>query len=222
MSAGNPATLAGKNPKKTKRILINVTLVVVTAAIIVAAILLVLDRDKPIVPAENPSQVLDSMFGLSDSIAEIDYDPALTFENYGDIAMAGGKELKPLENDLFRKGKDGENILFDESIVSRVIVFNSNWVDAQNGDSEDVLASVVKNSEAVDKLKEKGGTAQIAFHRMDIGAIAQDGKNYYILTRENYTMVANGESKPFEGVYAYKLVPKKDQLLIQDFATLNM
>jgi hypothetical protein len=179
-------------------------------------------KGDPVPPSEDIAQVIITQYNKNQMIANLEYDPQLTFKSVGEIAMADGKALSPIENNLYKKGKDGD-ILFDASIIGRVIQFNSDWVSQQNGEEEKVNDSIVKNSEAMEKIGEKGGTQRIAYHSLNIGEIVQDGKNYYVLTRENYTMSDPDTAKltPFEGVYVYKLVPQSDTLLIQNYELME-
>jgi hypothetical protein len=178
---------------------------------------------EPVPPSEDLAQVIISQYDKNRLIANLEYDPQLTFERMGDIDMTEGKELSPIEDNLLKKGKDGENILFDESIIGRLIQFNSDWAEQQNEEGEKVAESIVKGSDVTEKIEEKGCASRVAFHQLDIGAIGRDGKDYYVLTREKYTLADPDTAKltPFEGVYIYKLVSQDDTLLIQDFELLK-
>jgi hypothetical protein len=180
-------------------------------------------KGDPVPPSEDIAQVIITQYNKNQMIANLEYDPQLTFKSAGEIAIADGKALSPIEDNLYKKGKDGENILFDENIIGRVIQFNSDWVSQQNEEEEKVNESIMNSGAAMDKISEKAGAQRIAFHSLDIGEIMQDGKNYYVLTRENYTMADPDTAKltPFEGVYVYKLVPQNDTLLIQDYELLG-
>ncbi|MDR1028379.1 MAG: hypothetical protein LBL63_03055 [Clostridiales Family XIII bacterium] len=212
-----------KNEDKKKKPILAITICALAAIVIVAVVVLLYDPGEAVAPPGDIDRVILSQYDKNTAIATLAYDPDLTFDNQGGLTIADAEKLKPIENDLFRNGKDGADILYTENIIGRVIQFGSDWVSARNDGDDKVFSSVAPNmnSDVEKKLKEKGGTAQIAFHRMDIGEIAHDGDDYYILTKETYTMAEDGALTPFEGVYAYRLTPKKDGLLIRDFEALS-
>ncbi|MDR2157535.1 MAG: hypothetical protein LBO81_07130 [Clostridiales Family XIII bacterium] len=187
---------------------------------IVVVVLIAGGLGETIAPSEDIGQVVASQFDKNAVIAEIRYDPQLTFASAGDVALANGKTWKPIRNNLFKKSKDGDTILFDETIVGRVIQFNSDWVYAQNEGDDRVLASLAEDSRAAEKLKEKGGAEKLAFHTLSIGEFARAGNRYYVLTKEQYTKAGSGVVTPVESVYVYQLIPAGDTLLISDFEEL--
>lgn len=224
--------------RKWLKMIILALIIVIIIFIAMTIIFVIGDNSGEKVPPGNTFDVVNSHFGIVSNINSIKYDPQLTFESAGKVDLSGAKGLKPIENNILKKakGKGSKDILFDSEIVKRVILFDSSWAKNQTafaqkliGGSGDEKAgatldekSVSKNSEAADKLKKRGGKAQVAFHDLDFGAIAKgSGKNYFVLVREKYTLADQGKLYPKESIVCYKLVPSGDEMIVEDYQELK-
>jgi hypothetical protein len=171
----------------------------------------------PVPPNSNFGVLVSGQFSNNDHIAEIDYDPTLTVEQYGAFTIADASTLNPIEDNLYKKDKDG-NLLYDELIVGRVIKFNSDWVALCNDADESVFESVEAGSDAEGKIAALADGAKVAYHHLTIGQIMQGGKNEFVLlVKENYTLAADGALTPIDSVYVYTLSTKGKSMLITDF-----
>jgi hypothetical protein len=220
--------------KKLRKISGKRALILVLALIVVIALGVILIARgsggvvEVIAPNADPSRAIVSQYNNNEYIAAggIEYNAALTFgESTSGSALLGGKNLAALENNFLKKDGSGGDILVDETVYGRILKFNSDWIgmsltEGEITGEEEVFDSLVAKGDAQEKLGEKADGAQVAFHNLQIGNIFQSGNDYYVLTNEKYTLAKDGTLSPYEGVYLYKLVPKGDTLLIDDYEAL--
>jgi hypothetical protein len=204
---------------------------VVVAAIFVLNFLGVLDRAGSragqFPPNEDMMQVLMTQLSQGPAIAVLDEDTSLTFVYYSDTAalqeLTGGKELKPIEDNLFKKGSP--NLLYDELIVGRVIKLGSDWSVGSTAvideAEKNAYLNSVKGKTAEEKIVAKAAGAQIAFHSMTIGEIRRAGGAYFLLTRERYTLAKDGALSEKEAIFVYELSKSSDGMYVTDFAELQ-
>jgi hypothetical protein len=170
-------------------------------------------------PNPDPYALIQGQMSNNRTIAVIGYDHALTFASYPDLTIVNTSSLKPISNNLLKRGAaaDGSDVLYDEQIVGRVLKFNSDWVDYLNDGNRTALGSIQESSPAATKLAELGTDSQIAYHRLVIGEIRHIGKNYYIITRASYTLTGGGQLDIHDDIFVYKLVASQNTMLIVDF-----
>jgi hypothetical protein len=224
-----------ENRKPKKLLKGNFRRIIIIALVVVAAIFLlnllgVLDRagssggEYP--PNVDMMQVLMTQFSQNKAIADLDEDTSLTFGYYSDAAalqtLTGGRELKPIENNLFKKGSP--NLLYDELIVGRVVKLGSDWAAGSTAVIDDpekvAYLDSVRGKDAEEKIAAKADGAQIAFHSMVIGEIRQTGGDYFLLTKEHYTLAKDGALNEREAVFVYELSKSSGGMYVTDFVEL--
>jgi hypothetical protein len=175
-------------------------------------------------PHDDFSTLIQGQMSNNRNIHEIGYDSALTFANYPDLTIVNTSSLKPIENDLFKSGAgpDGTDLLYDELIVGRALKLNSDWDDYLNRGSQSVFTSVKENSEAQTKITELGAGSMVAYHRLAIGEIRHVGKNYYLITRANYTLTQAGQLDIHDDIFVYKLTAQGGTMVVVDFEQIAM
>ena len=204
------------------KIVILALLAVIVVFIILTIIFVLNGNSKDALPPSNIQELLNKHFGEEKGIANIYYDPQLTIDMAGTLKMSGAKDLKPIPDDLMKKGKkkDGsDNLLYDDLIVGRIIKYNSDLVSYANFKKKGVFKSLKKGSNAEDFTKKFVKKRKMAYHGLTFGEIVKGSKKYYFaLVSENYSTInlETFETKEVTINYVYKLVPNKDTMLIED------
>jgi hypothetical protein len=188
-------------------------------------------RANPPVPPlyyDDPKGVIQKQMGNNEreSIYQIGYDLDLTFANYPDLTIVNTSSLKLIENDLLRSeaGPNGEDVLYDEQIVGRILRFNSSWVNYRNWNDSLVFSSVQEGSEAEAKLNELGAGSMVSYQQLTLGEIRRSGKNYYILAMTSYTLIKDGRMDTLDSLFVYKLTAssQKNTMIIVDFEQIPL
>jgi hypothetical protein len=226
----NTRRSAGNRRKRRfsrKQILIALIAFVVIFDAAVMSIWFLGGRGGPSVPPHDDfSTLIQGQMPNNRHINEIGYDSALTFANYPDLTIVNTSSLKPIENDLFKSGAgpDGTDLLYDELIVGRALKLNSDWVDYLNStqSNQSVFTSVKENSTAQTKITELGAGSMVAYHRFAIGEIRHVGKNYYLITRANYTLTQAGQLDIHDDIFVYKLTAQGSTMVVTDFEQIAM
>jgi hypothetical protein len=170
-------------------------------------------------PYTDQVALIQGQMAYNRNIYEIGYDEGLTFANYPNLTIVNTSSLKPIENDLLKAagGPDGEDLLYDELIIRRILKLNSDWIDHINRGDQSVFTSVQEGSEAQPKLVELAADASGAsYHRLAIGEMRHVGKNYYLITRATYTLTKAGQLDIHDDILVYKLVAQGDTMLVVD------
>lgn len=232
-SAAQPEANKGekKKPSQIKsRYIINAAMVLVIIVLAIVIYNLVVPNNattgsqeptKTVAPTQDIDAVIRSQSTGTEHIGAINWDPALAFAGQT-LTIVDASTLQPIENDFMAEGPtaaDADDLLFDQAAVARVITFNSNWVTYCNEDGQAVFESAVGDS-LTEKVVARTDGSQLAFHSLAIGQIMVSGNNYYVITRETYTLAKDGVLTPVEGVVVYKLERQGDELLIADFETV--
>jgi hypothetical protein len=245
--SNNVSHETAKAPKVVlNRKFITIAIAIVLVIAVVCILIFTGNEEKVIPPNANYGVLVMGQLDKNEYIADITYDPALTIENNAAAALASAGELKPIENNFFKRDKDNDvDLLYDELIVGRVIQFNSDWVAYCNTAADQYAdeaaikaattaaeASIKDGSSAVAKLPElappgaegtelAGQKTKVAYHRLTIGQIMQGEKgDFVILVREYYTLMTGGTQSQVDNVYLYTLSAKGKSMLITDFIKL--
>ncbi|MDR1082649.1 MAG: hypothetical protein LBL27_02130 [Coriobacteriales bacterium] len=175
-----------------------------------------------VAPYDDPIALIQGQLSTNKSIAEIGHDSALKFESYPNMTIVNTSNLKPIENDLLKRGagQDGTDALYDEQIVKRTLQLNSDWVSYLNQDDQTMFASIKKESPAQAKMTELGADSLVAYHRLALGEIRHAGRNYYIITRASYTLTQGGQLDAHDEVFVYKLVAQSGEMVVVDLERL--
>lgn len=216
------------------KLLILALIAVIIIFIVVTIIVVVSNRgDGTGVAPRNMQDILNKRFGQEQGIALVDFNPLLTIDKAGNIKMVKATDLKPITEDLMKKGKqevkedkwlESDSLLYDDQIVGTIIKYNSDLVSYINPDksgkvSQKVFDSVKKGSPAEEFTKTIAKKSRIAYHALVFGAIVKgSGKNYYALVQEHYTIINIDTSKGTEQKinYVYKLTRNGDKMVIED------
>ena len=170
---------------------------------------------------ENPIELihgqLDSNHGQA--IATIAFNPEMTFNNY----RVNKGRIKNLDNNYLTTVVDGDErkvILIDETMVSRLLAFNSDWAAYQNTGKPDVFDNILPNSQAEEFVLQHQGF-KISFHKLSIGQISTDGTKYYILAQPVYTLLKNGQSITVSDVCLFTFVRQGDTLVLSEIEKVD-
>ena len=208
--------------RKWLKIIILALVVVIIVFIALTIIFVVSGNHGEPVPPSNMQDVLNKHFGEEKGIANVEFDPSMTIDKVGKLKMSGAGNLKPITDNLMKKGKkkDGsDGLLFDDQIVGRIIKYNSDLVSYANDEVDDVFDSVKKKSQAEEFTKKIVDKRHIAYHNLVFGEILRGSKkNYFALVSENYTTINLDTSEAIEVTinYVYKLIPDGNTMIIED------
>jgi hypothetical protein len=215
----------GKRPAKGVRnrrnFIIGFIVVIVIFDIAILSVVFFSGLGPSAPPNSNPVTLIQEQLPIENTIPEIGYDSSLTFANHTDLTIANTSSMKPIENNLLKKGAgpNGSDLLYDALIVNRVLRLNTDWIDYLNQGNQKVFDSLSSDpkSPAKNKLIELGGKSQIAFHRIALGEIRHIGSKYYILAEVSYILVHDGQQESFDDLFVYELIRDGSTMVVGDF-----
>jgi hypothetical protein len=221
-------------PRKTKqrRIKVKTMVLVLVAAMLLVDVLavgfLLLGRspaqpDNQVEAHSNPVELiqgqLDSNHGKV--IDTITYHPGLTFASYQ--ITRDSVILTPLSNNYLASVGTGEErrvVLIDETAISRLLAFNSDWVAYLNSDSPAVFDNVLADSQVEEFIYSLKGF-KVAFHRLAIGEISSHGEQVYVLAQPQYTLIKEGRVATVNDVCLFVFVKSGDTLKLSSIESLE-
>ena len=231
-NASSSTGSAAQGHKISRRhLLIGLLAIFIVVDIIIGIILVTQAMGHTAKPNPNPLDLVRSQVvnNHGNAIADIGYDPALSFATYGpSITTVDVSTLKPLDNNYLAsvgKGSDAQPVLIDNTAVARVIAAYSDWSAYLNNNNTVVMAqSVVAGSQGEQYFTSQAGN-QIAIYRLAIGEIRYSRPMFqpltvYVLAQPSYTLLKDGISSPVSNVCLLKLVAQGSTLVISEIETL--
>jgi hypothetical protein len=219
-------TMGGANQNSTvqrrKRFTIGLIVLIVIVDLVVGTVVLSQYFFKPKADTNpDPIALIQQQLPVENIIPEIGYDSSLTFANHTNLTIANTASMKPIENNLFKKGAgtDGSDLLYDALTVNRVLRLNTDWIEYLNQGNQRVFDSLATDPKypAKTKLLALGGESQIAYHRIALGEIRHIGSKYYILAQASYILVHNGQHESFNDLFVYEIIAQGNTLVVSDF-----
>lgn len=213
-------------PSNRRTFIIGVIILIVVFDVGVLGVWAISNGGKSEPPSSNPVALIQSQLPPENIIPEIGYDSSLTFATHPEISIANASSMKPIENNLYKRGAGpgGSDLLYDALAVNRVLRLNTDWIQYLNQGNENVFESVSSDAKypARQKLIELGNDSQIAFHRIALGEISHIGNKYYILAQVNYILIKSGQQEGFSNLFVYELIRSNNTLVITNFEQLAL
>jgi hypothetical protein len=220
-SAGKETTKNKPKNLNRRNFIIGFIALIVVFDIVILSVVFFSGIGPKVAPNSDPKELIRGQLPIENAIPEVGYDPALSFANHTDLTIANTSSMKPIENNLFKKGgaPDGSDLLYDAMIVNRVLRLNTDWIDYLNQGNQKVFESLSSDPKdpAKQKLIELGGNSQIAYHRIALGEIRHIGSKYYIITQASYILVHDGQQEIFDDLFVYELIKQGNTLVVANF-----
>jgi hypothetical protein len=114
---------------------------------------------------------------------------------------------------------EGEVIFYDHEIVATLIAFDSQWIDYVNGESDEVIQLLKKDSGAYQKVTtfSKVGKVSQTFVLLEIGEIRQGKEGYYAWTYEEIKEVVDNKTYNKKYHWIYYLEPIDGEMKIVNY-----
>jgi hypothetical protein len=209
------------NAKNRRNFIIGFIALIVLFDVVIMSIVFFSGIGPKVAPSADPVKLIQEQLPIENTIPEIGYDTSLTFANHTDLTIANTASMKPIENNLLKKGAgpNGSDLLYDALIVNRILRLNTDWIDYLNQGNEKVFESLSTDPKAPakEKLIALGNGSMIAYHRIALGEIRHIGSRYYILAQASYILVRDGQQEAFDDVFVYELIRQGDTMVVSDF-----
>jgi hypothetical protein len=219
-ASSKPSTARQRQPQrrlsKKNMTIVMVAMMFVVDVLAVGVMFMIRSPEAEAAVNNNPIDLISGQLASNhgQAIAYITYHPELTYSSYQ--ITKGSSLLKPLSNNYLTtvgKGEESQVILIDETAISRLLAFNSDWVAYQNNNNPAVFDNVLAGSQAEQFVNQHAGF-KIAFHRLAIGELSSDSQYVYVLAQPVYTLLKDGQAVTVSDVCLFVFVKQGDTLVL--------
>lgn len=172
----------------------------------------VVDKTPAVVdtkPAADKNTLIKAAAASNENIKKVEANPDLSYKSGRDYGLTDINHSVPLTNNVWQMTSSGQPVLYDQSIVTTLIAFDSQWTDYVNGGSDAAIDLTKPGSSAYRDASSysKVGKIKETFDLLQIGEIRKGSSGYYVWTYESITKTESGTTTQANYHWIYYLEP---------------
>lgn len=178
------------------------------------------EGQEEIIPAakEDKSELLQKVAASYPEIKEIRYNSELRYDPGKTYSIPDLASSIPLTENFWYE-ENGENILYDESLVRCILQFNVSWIDYVNTGDLSVFQLLNREGQATtDASGFNNKNLYESFDLLEIGEIRQGDGKFYVFTYEEIQATRGNVKNTRKYYWIYTIVVHEKQLLINGYA----
>ena len=181
------------------------------------------DPETPPAPDPNPvadkAVLIEGAKALNQTIEVVRPNNTLQYIADHDYGVKDVNNSKPLGNNIWMETEPEGVLYYDQSLVSTLVAFDSQWIQYVNDGSKDVINLVKANSRAYDNVTGYSNVGKVnqKFKLLEIGEIRQGETGYYVWTYEEIEQTVGKKTTLKKYHWIYYLEPVEGEMRIVDY-----
>ncbi|MCL1982876.1 MAG: hypothetical protein FWG53_07330, partial [Clostridiales bacterium] len=169
-------------------------------------------------PEADKAALVAGQLGSNRNIVTVEAKDELKYNAANTYSDADIGSSKPIEDNVWRTF-EGNDVLYDQSVVASLISFNSKWIDFVNSGDESILEVVKKGGQAEKSILDykRGSGVKKTFKLLQIGEIRQNGNIFFIWAHEMIQDTANGKTTENSYDWIYRMEAVDDKMLVTGY-----